>query len=184
VSIGAFVLVCEHVLPLLIVRRDPERALDLLLPAFDPIARLLRPLTRPLVGVLGARNERDGAAGVEAEGPAASPAAEDTASEGEISEEEGRELLQSVVDFTETIVREVMTPRPDIVAIQADATLTELRSLFREEQYSRMPVYRKECGPRTWSRRASGYPNCSRRCSGARRRWRLSWTSTAARPDS
>ena len=35
-----------------------------------------------------------------------------------------------------------MTPRPDIVAIRADATLQDLRTLFREEQYSRMPVYR------------------------------------------
>ena len=35
-----------------------------------------------------------------------------------------------------------MTPRPDIVAIRADATLQDLRALFREEQYSRMPVYR------------------------------------------
>ena len=52
------------------------------------------------------------------------------------------ELLQSIVDFTETLVREVMTPRPDIIAIRADATLQELRELFREEQYSRIPVYR------------------------------------------
>ena len=35
-----------------------------------------------------------------------------------------------------------MTPRPDIIAIRADATLQDLRSVFREEQYSRMPVYR------------------------------------------
>jgi len=40
-------------------------------------------------------------------------------------------------------VREVMTPRPDIVAIRADATLQDLRELFREQQYSRMPVYRE-----------------------------------------
>ena len=62
--------------------------------------------------------------------------------ESVISDEEGRELLQSVVDFTETLVREVMTPRPDIVAIRRDASLQDLRALFREEQYSRMPVYR------------------------------------------
>jgi len=37
----------------------------------------------------------------------------------------------------------VMTPRPDIIAISADATLQELRELFREEQYSRIPVYRE-----------------------------------------
>jgi CBS domain containing-hemolysin-like protein len=59
-----------------------------------------------------------------------------------ISEEEGRELLQSLVDFTETVAREVMTPRPDIVAIRQDASLADLRALFREEQYSRMPVFR------------------------------------------
>jgi putative hemolysin len=40
------------------------------------------------------------------------------------------------------VVREVMTPRPDIVAIRVTATLGDLRVLFREEQYSRVPVYR------------------------------------------
>ena len=46
------------------------------------------------------------------------------------------------MDFTETVVREVMTPRPDIIAVRVDATLQDLRALFREQQYSRMPVYR------------------------------------------
>ena len=45
------------------------------------------------------------------------------------------------MDFGETLVREVMTPRPDIVAIRADATLDELRQLVREQEYSRLPVY-------------------------------------------
>ena len=36
-----------------------------------------------------------------------------------------------------------MTPRPDIVAIRADATLADLRALFREQEYSRIPVYRE-----------------------------------------
>jgi CBS domain containing-hemolysin-like protein len=36
-----------------------------------------------------------------------------------------------------------MTPRPDIIAIRADAALSDLRVLFREEQYSRIPVYRE-----------------------------------------
>ena len=47
-----------------------------------------------------------------------------------------------MVDFTETVVREVMTPRPDIVAVSAEASLQDVRAVFREEQYSRMPVYR------------------------------------------
>nr|AIA12590.1 Transporter associated domain protein [uncultured bacterium] len=65
----------------------------------------------------------------------------------EAGEEQGliegdeRRLLQSIVDFGVTLVREVMTPRPDIVAIRADATMDQLRALFREQQYSRIPVY-------------------------------------------
>jgi magnesium and cobalt transporter len=46
-----------------------------------------------------------------------------------------------VVNFGETLVREVMTPRPDIVAIQADATMDDLRGLVREQEYSRLPVF-------------------------------------------
>src|SRR5262249_28888330 len=52
-------------------------------------------------------------------------------------------LLQSIVDFGDTLVREVMTPRPDIVAIREDATIGELRALFREQEYSRFPVFRE-----------------------------------------
>ncbi|HTM04739.1 MAG TPA: CNNM domain-containing protein, partial [Vicinamibacterales bacterium] len=143
VSLVAFVVACEHLVPMLLVRRDPERALDLLLPAFEPISRLLRPLSFAIIGVVGPRRDREtnGAGPVEASAEAETPAAPDTTQDA-ISEEEGRELLQSIVDFTETIVREVMTPRPDIIAIRQDATLADLRSLFREEQYSRIPVYR------------------------------------------
>jgi putative hemolysin len=56
-------------------------------------------------------------------------------------EEEDRRLIQSVVEFGDTVVREVMTPRPNIVAIEADDTLEQLRQLVINEQYSRIPVY-------------------------------------------
>jgi CBS domain containing-hemolysin-like protein len=62
---------------------------------------------------------------------------------GELQEGQARELLRSLVEFRETMVREVMTPRPDIVGINAQATLAQLQSLFREQQYSRMPVFRE-----------------------------------------
>ena len=151
VSLVSFVVVCEHFLPMLVVRFDPEDVLDVLLRVFEPIARLMRPLTLALVGVSnhrgqaadreGARRDASGNGGAE---PAQAEAADaEPSGEGAISEEEGRELLQSIVDFTETLVREVMTPRPDIVAIPMTATLQDLRELFREEQYSRIPVYRQ-----------------------------------------
>ena len=146
-SLVAFVVVCEHLLPMLIARRDPEVVLDVLLPAFAPVAGLIRPLTRLLIDLIDGRREREAGGRVGANGGTAAAAetpaaAQESAEEDAISESEGRELLQSVVDFTETIVREVMTPRPDIIAIRADATIQQLRELFREEQYSRMPVYR------------------------------------------
>jgi magnesium and cobalt exporter, CNNM family len=140
VSLVAFVVLCEHVLPMLIVRRDPEGVLDVLLPVFHPVAQLLTPVTATLLRVIGVRREIPNGT---TDASTQAPAKEGEQEQGTISQEEGRELLQSIVDFTETVVREVMTPRPDIVAIRADATLQDLRTLFREEQYSRMPVYRE-----------------------------------------
>jgi magnesium and cobalt transporter len=127
---------------MVVVRSDPEQVLDVLLPPFRPVARLMRPMTRMLIDIAG-RSEREGPAETGDAADAAPANGDEPAEEGTISQEEGRELLQSIVDFTETVVREVMTPRPDIVAVRADATLDQLRALFREELYSRIPVYRE-----------------------------------------
>ena len=144
VSLVAFVVICEHVLPMLIVRRDPEQALDVMLPVFHAVAGALQPVTAIMIRLMGPRRERDaGNGGTSDESQAEIPATEtESAADDDISEEEGRELLQSIVNFTETVAREVMTPRPDIVAVQVDTSPADLRALFREEQYSRMPVYR------------------------------------------
>jgi CBS domain containing-hemolysin-like protein len=143
VSLVAFVVVCEHLLPMLIVRRDPERVLDVLLPAFHAVAKILVPITTVLFDLIDERKERDANGnGHAADATVQPPAGDNEPDEGTISEAEGRELLQSIVDFTETVAREVMTPRPDVIAVRVDATLQDLRTVFREEQYSRMPVYR------------------------------------------
>jgi putative hemolysin len=60
--------------------------------------------------------------------------------EGIIEPEQG-DLIEQVVEFSDKRVREVMTPRPDIVAIAADASLEELHAKFVEMHFSRMPVY-------------------------------------------
>jgi putative hemolysin len=52
-----------------------------------------------------------------------------------------RLLIQQVMAFGDKTVREVMTPRPSIVAIAADRSLEDLRQLVIHEQYSRIPVY-------------------------------------------
>jgi putative hemolysin len=61
--------------------------------------------------------------------------------EGLIEKEEG-EMLQSVVEFGDKLVRDIMTPRPEIAALEIDASVEELRTLFREKRHLRFPVYR------------------------------------------
>ncbi len=146
----ALVVVCEVLLPLAIIGRDPERALELLLPAFKPVARVLSPLTRPLISAIASArriNERNNDAATPSEAAEdaneAAKAYIDTAEQEGLIEGEERRLLQSIVDFGDTLVREVMTPRPDIVAVQADATIADVRALFREQEYSRFPAYKE-----------------------------------------
>ncbi|MGC1906039.1 MAG: hemolysin family protein [Candidatus Acidiferrum sp.] len=65
------------------------------------------------------------------------------AEEEGIIEPEQASLIEQVVEFSDKRVREVMTPRPDIVAIAADSTLEELHTKFIEMRFARMPVYEK-----------------------------------------
>ena len=137
-----FVLVCGHLLPIVIVRHDPQRVLEALLPSLRVPVVVLQPLTRSLIRLLrrGSRRANPVIAGNGA--PAAGAETRESADGlAALEEQEERQLLQSVVEFGETLVREVMTPRPDIVAVRSDATLDELRALFAEEQYSRLPVF-------------------------------------------
>ncbi len=144
-GVAAFVVVCELLLPLVIVGRDPERVLELLLPTFTPVARTLGPVTRMIARSVSTSTRAAAAMQEDGEDEAneVAKAYIDTAEHEGIIEGEERRLLQSIVDFGDTLVREVMTPRPDIVAIREDATIGELRALFREQEYSRFPVYRE-----------------------------------------
>ena len=67
----------------------------------------------------------------------------EAAEEEGIIEPEQADLIEQVVEFSDKRVREVMTPRPGIVAIPADATLEELHARVVETKFSRIPVYEK-----------------------------------------
>jgi putative hemolysin len=144
--VAVFILICEHVVPMLIVRRNPERVLEVLLAPFDVAARSFQPLTSALVRLLKVEARREAAAGggaqaADEETREAAHAYPEAGEEQGLIEGDQRRLLRSIVDFGDTLVREVMTPRPDMVAISMDATIDELRALFREQEYSRFPVY-------------------------------------------
>ena len=63
--------------------------------------------------------------------------------EGIIEEEEG-ELIHSIIEFGDTRVSEAMTPRTEIVAVAANATIREARDVMIDSKYSRLPVYRDQ----------------------------------------
>jgi CBS domain containing-hemolysin-like protein len=68
----------------------------------------------------------------------------DVAEEEEEIEEEERELIHSIFEFGDTVVREVMVPRPDMVTIKASATLDEALTVIIDGGYSRVPIYEND----------------------------------------
>ncbi len=137
-------LFVSYALPQALYRRTTGRWL---LPLV-PVLRFFALLARPLVAMLGFLQSLMELAdeGTTEELPTSAENIEALISAGTeegLIEDKDRELIQGVVEFGDKVVREVMTPRPNMVAISADATLDELRQLVITEQYSRVPAYEK-----------------------------------------
>jgi len=64
-----------------------------------------------------------------------------SAEEFDVIEAQEREMIQGVIDLEETVVREVMTPRVDVVAVDHETTLLEMKDMLEERYFSRLPVY-------------------------------------------
>ncbi len=65
----------------------------------------------------------------------------DVAEEEEVIERQERKLIHSIIEFGDTVVREVMVPRTDMVTVEASARLGEVMEVFMSAGYSRIPVY-------------------------------------------
>ncbi len=64
----------------------------------------------------------------------------EAAAEEEIIEHEERELIESIIEFGDTVVREIMIPRPDIISVDAGATIDAALDVAFEHGVSRLPV--------------------------------------------
>lgn len=127
----AYLLLFRVSVPYLLVSHDPERSFLRLVPAFNVWARALR----PVISRLRRRATPEGDDEEEARGPVLPELPRPPVQEGD----ENR-LAEALGRFSETPVREVMTPRPDVVSIPAEATVAELRRLLWDTKYSRLPV--------------------------------------------
>lgn len=133
----------SYAVPQLLYRRTSARWMLALVPLFRGMALATRPLVALLDFFQRLMDLTDDTGEPEEEPTPAEniEALIDAGTEEGLIEEDDRKLIQGVVEFGDKIVREVMTPRPNIVAIAADATLEQLRQLVINEQFSRIPVF-------------------------------------------
>jgi CBS domain containing-hemolysin-like protein len=126
--------------------QQTDRAALAVAPVVYVLTRLpvLGPLTRLLIGIGNVVTPGKGLKS----GPFVSEeeirAMVDEAERDDVIEEEEREMIHSIFEFGDTILREVMTPRPDMVAVPVSTSLQEVLELILRSGYSRIPVYQDD----------------------------------------
>ncbi len=151
VAAWALTVVCRQILPRMLVRGNPEQRLLLLLPVIRPFYRLAAILTEPFSGFFSPKDTAkfDATIAPELSDDRSDDSADDFHALMEVGEAEGiieedeREMIESLVEFNETLADEIMTPRTEICALPIESTIIAARQLMVEEKYSRLPVYRE-----------------------------------------
>ncbi len=133
--------VFAEVTPKTFAIQQTDRVALILAPLLTGIGRLVGPVAASLVKVANAVMPGKGLP----QGPFITEheiraLAEVASDESEIEEEE-KELIHSIFEFGDTIVREVMVPRPDIEGIESDKSLRDVQALVLRHGYSRIPVF-------------------------------------------
>jgi putative hemolysin len=142
IGIVLVIILCNRLLPYVLFTRTRGEWLVHFLPLLVTLIYLMLPITVMLgfglsVAALAEPHEPE-----EPEHPSeAVDALIEAAEEEGILEESDRQLIQSVVEFGDKTVREVMTPRPNIVAVPTTTTIEAFTALLRDKPYSRVPVY-------------------------------------------
>ncbi|WP_173923911.1 hemolysin family protein [Agromyces sp. Marseille-P2726] len=112
-----------------------------------PLVHFLRVLLGPLANALVALGNRVTPARIRFAGVSSEEqllSMVDEAAELEVLEQGDRELIHSIFEFSDTVAREVMVPRTDMVTIDASAHLAQAMSQFLKAGYSRIPVIEQD----------------------------------------
>lgn len=147
IGLAATVLL-RQIIPRLIVEKNTEQKLLFLLPAIRPIYTMTSFFAEPLVERRRERKQKldatvapDVTDDDENNSDDFQALMEVGEAEGIIEEEE-REMIETMVEFSDTKAAEIMTPRTEICAVDINSNIKEARRLIIEEKYSRLPVYR------------------------------------------
>jgi CBS domain containing-hemolysin-like protein len=140
------VLVFGIAVPKALAVRNPERTALALFRPVDLVRRIVAPLVgiatllaRPFVRILGGRTTAAGPFVTQEEMRMLVNVGEE---EGVIQHEE-EELIHSIFEFGDTVVREVMVPRPYIVAVEDDLTVAQAADVALRTGHTRLPVYKE-----------------------------------------
>jgi len=138
------VLFCMHFVPEILMARTNTRWVQPLVPALRAALIIIWPLRAALdLAISVARiSEEESQPGTQAQQEGIEALVE-AAQEGGILGGDKAQLIEQVVEFSDKRVLEVMTPRPDIVAIPANATIEQMKRLLVETKFSRLVVYQQ-----------------------------------------
>ncbi|HXX99878.1 MAG TPA: hemolysin family protein [Candidatus Limnocylindrales bacterium] len=139
------VVILMHFLPDMLLYRTTGRWLLPLLPLIRAVMGLVWPIRVFLEGTesLARISEQEVEITPEQRTEEGIEALVEVAEEEGIIEPDQADLIEQVVEFSDKRVREVMTPRPDVVAMQADASLEEMHARYVETRFAKMPVFEK-----------------------------------------
>jgi putative hemolysin len=104
---------------------------------FSPLTRLMHQTDNVVRRALGAQNTATNHQHIEED---ILSAVEEGEKEGVVNEQE-REMIESIIDFAGGIAGQIMTPRQDIAALPASASLADAKSVIESSGHSRIPVY-------------------------------------------
>jgi CBS domain containing-hemolysin-like protein len=127
--------------------QNPERAALFTAPLVDALVRfpVVRWLSAALISLangiigLGRRDDREPERSEVTESELLAMA--DVAHAEDVIEGQERAFIHSIIDFGDTVVREVMVPRPDMVSLDAETTVSEALEAALKAGYSRLPVH-------------------------------------------
>lgn len=137
------ILILSEITPKVIAINNPLKSARQVSPFIYVLFKLLTPLSSLIANSTLSLEEK-------LPKPDSKMTSEDIMTMAEVSEQEGsirsdeREIIENVIEFGTTTVREIMTSRVNIVAISTDNSLNEVLQLIREKGLSRMPIYEND----------------------------------------
>jgi CBS domain containing-hemolysin-like protein len=135
------VVFCNQVLPSLLFNRTRGRWVRRLVWPIRLLLWLMTPITVFVRFFFSVASLAEEPVSEEEEAAVDVEALLEAGEEEGILEESDRDLVRSAVEFGDKLVREVMTPRPEVFAVPAETTLEKFLEMLREHNFSRVPVY-------------------------------------------